>query len=479
MRARSRGATRGVEIAHADQLDTGHVGRRRGNDRAGEAQALRLGEPPDESAGPAAPRRRDRARRPRPSRPRTGAVFAGAGNRQRDREVGTRLRRRARHRPRSRTRRGQASTTPARRCTIATSIDSRPPSNDWATRRGIGAEVATTSDCTSTHSGRVPSSTAATTDPDAPTRRSARKSELGSATDRRPSPVISIRPSSSVGPKRCLSAREHAERVMTVAFEREHGVDDVLQRARAGQRPVLGDVADQQRRDAELLGQPLHARAAPSRTWLTEPGPPGASGSCTAWIESIAITSGWTASACAHTSGKDVSHTTKRSGVSAPRRSARNRTCAADSSAHTSRPRAPASAIAPSACSTSVLLPMPGSPPINVSDPATSPPPSTRSSSGTCVARRGAPSGSTSTSGTGLVSGRAASRARPGRRGRALERAPFAAVGAPAEPLRRLVATSRAGIANTCSGHGGTVAAACDKLGQVQTGGPGWCHDLA
>ena len=54
-------------------------------------------------------------------------------------------------------------------------------------------------------------------------------------------------------------------------------------------------------------------RSAPSRTWLTEPGPPGASGSCTAWMESIAITSGRTASACAHTSGSDVSHTTRRS----------------------------------------------------------------------------------------------------------------------------------------------------------------------
>jgi len=107
------------------------------------------------------------------------------------------------------------------------------------------------------------------------------------------------------------------------------------------------------------------------------------------------------ASACAHTSGSEVSQTTNRSGASAPSRSARRRTCAADSSAHTSRQRAPSAAIAPSACNTSVLLPIPGSPPTSVSDPATSPPPSTRSSSGTFVGRRGAPRGSTLASGTG------------------------------------------------------------------------------
>jgi hypothetical protein len=44
---------------------------------------------------------------------------------------------------------------------------------------------------------------------------------------------------------------------------------------------------------------------------------------------------------------------------------------------------------AAAACSISVDLPMPGSPPIKVTDPNTSPPPSTRSSSAEPVAIRG------------------------------------------------------------------------------------------
>ena len=47
--------------------------------------------------------------------------------------------------------------------------------------------------------------------------------------------------------------------------------------------------------------------------------------------------------------------------------------------------------MAPSACSSNVLLPMPGSPPMRVTEPATRPPSSTRSSSASVVARRGAP----------------------------------------------------------------------------------------
>jgi hypothetical protein len=49
----------------------------------------------------------------------------------------------------------------------------------------------------------------------------------------------------------------------------------------------------------------------------------------------------------------------------------------------------------------SVLLPMPGSPPMSVTEPATSPPPSTRSSSGTSVGNWDAPAVSTSPIGIG------------------------------------------------------------------------------
>ncbi len=59
----------------------------------------------------------------------------------------------------------------------------------------------------------------------------------------------------------------------------------------------------------------------------------------------------------------------------------------------------PAAPIAPSACSSSELLPTPGSPPTSTSDPGTSPPPSTRSSSPSPVGMRAARSVGTSDSG--------------------------------------------------------------------------------
>ena len=69
--------------------------------------------------------------------------------------------------------------------------------------------------------------------------------------------------------------------------------------------------------------------------------------------------------------------------LSAPNRSARKRTCCALSSAVTYNVRAGHAA---RSCMSSVLLPMPGSPPSKVTEPGTMPPPNTRSSSGIVVA---------------------------------------------------------------------------------------------
>ncbi len=76
--------------------------------------------------------------------------------------------------------------------------------------------------------------------------------------------------------------------------------------------------------------------------------------------------------------GIDISGNNHRFGFTAPNRSARRRTCCALSSAVTynDSPGAPASN-----CNNNVLLPMPGSPPNNVTEPGTKPPPNTRSSS--------------------------------------------------------------------------------------------------
>ena len=76
-------------------------------------------------------------------------------------------------------------------------------------------------------------------------------------------------------------------------------------------------------------------RCAHSRTWATEPGAEESAGSNTVWIESMATTSGATDSMWPSTCGSAVSDTSHRFGGSAPRRSARRRTCWADSSAVT------------------------------------------------------------------------------------------------------------------------------------------------
>ncbi len=85
-------------------------------------------------------------------------------------------------------------------------------------------------------------------------------------------------------------------------------------------------------------------RAAHSRTWLTVPGAAPTSGSKTVWMESTTRTSGPTSSIAARISGRPVSARRCSPGATAPRRSARSRTCAADSSAVTSRQRLPPSA---------------------------------------------------------------------------------------------------------------------------------------
>src|SRR5581483_3395356 len=153
---------------------------------------------------------------------------------------------------------------------------------------------------------------------------------------------------------------------------------------------------------------PAHAR-----TCVTLPGVPVASGSCTVWIESITTTDGCSASIAVATDGIAVSARIQRCGGSSPgSRSARRRTCWADSSADTSRHFSPPDAMADIACSSSVDLPMPGSPPTSVTDPGTSPPLSTRSSSPRPVERAVAVEWSTSPSSCGSVRGPAGRRSR-------------------------------------------------------------------
>ena len=69
-----------------------------------------------------------------------------------------------------------------------------------------------------------------------PTRRSARNSALGSLTGEQPARGHLHEPELVGGAEPVLQRAQHAQRVVTIALERQHGVDDVLERARPGER---------------------------------------------------------------------------------------------------------------------------------------------------------------------------------------------------------------------------------------------------
>jgi len=155
-------------------------------------------------------------------------------------------------------------------------------------------------------------------------------------------------------------------------------------------------------------------RAAHSRTWATEPGADSRSGRKTVWIESTISAWGFTSSSAACTAARSVSAHSRSPSPAMPRRSARIFTCAADSSAQTYSTGGRAFASARAASNSNVDFPIPGSPPISTSEPRTTPPPSTRSSSAMPVGSRSPASRTTSLSGCGRLDEGA-----PGRRPRA------------------------------------------------------------
>ena len=110
--------------------------------------------------------------------------------------------------------------------------------------------------------------------------------------------------------------------------------------------------------------------------------------SCTVWMESTMSSFTPSSRARAIMASRSVSATTRRCEPPTPSRRARKPICATDSSADRYSVGVwPAAWFA--SCSSSVDLPMPGSPPSNVTEPGISPPPRTRSSSPMPVSRRG------------------------------------------------------------------------------------------
>ena len=259
---------------------------------------------------------------------------------------------------------------------------SRAASQPTTARRGVPSGEGATSAWISTSTGRVPSMPAKTAAPGALAWRSPRNSSDGLATSRRPLSDISNTPISSVGPKRFLTARRMRKWWPRFALEIEHGVDHVLDDARAGDLAVLGDVADQHDGRARRLAKRISA-CAEARTWVTVPGaefghvgPQRLDRIDDDQVRPLAVGE----------RGEDVLDI----GLGGELAPARRRRPAAARAAGSAPPplrrrhrrrggRCRASAAA--ACISSVDLPMPGSPPTSSAEPRTKPPPVTRSSS--------------------------------------------------------------------------------------------------
>ena len=205
-------------------------------------------------------------------------------------------------------------------------------------------------------------------------------------------------------PKRCLTARS-----MRSAWWRSPSNDSTVSTrcssARGPARPPSLVTCPTRTTLTPRALASATSRWAHPRTWPTDPEAEPSSGSCTVWIESTTTTAGARASTWPTTWGSDVSATSHSAGALTPSRSARSATCRADSSAVTYRQVWPPAATDASACSSSVDLPMPGSPPTTVTDPGTRPPPSTRSSSASPVGTGATASPTASVMGRGTDGG--------------------------------------------------------------------------
>ena len=171
------------------------------------------------------------------------------------------------------------SLTPSRWSSTATTVARRRPSMPWADRRGLACSPASTSACTSTSSGRLPSMAGTTTEPGhaGPAVGEEQRAGVGHADE----PAVGQLEQAELAGRAeaVLDGPQQPEGVVAVALEGEHGVDDVLEHPGPGQVAVLGDVADEDdgHRPLLRLAGPAGGRTpAPGRP---SPGAPGSSGS--------------------------------------------------------------------------------------------------------------------------------------------------------------------------------------------------------
>ena len=314
----------------------------------------------------------------RPSR--TGDAPRRRGDRERDREVGARLvdPHAAGHVDEDV---GAPERQPACRPSTATIMASRFGSTPVPTRRGIARSVGETSACISSSSGRVPSSAQATAAPISPAVRAAEELRRVGHAEQPGAGHLEhaelVRRAEAV-----LVAAQDAVLAVAVALELEDAVDEVLEHARPGDRAVLRHMPDEDSRDAGSFATRI-SRAAASRTCATDPGPSRLAG-----VERLhrvdhadvgPLVLERRADDVEIGLGQNLDQSAPPSRVGAQLH-LRGRLLAGDEQRP---PRL--RAIAPSAASSRVDFPTPGSPPTSTSEAGTSPPPSTRSSSETPV----------------------------------------------------------------------------------------------
>ena len=171
----------------------------------------------------------------------SGRAVDRRGDGQRQGQVGGGLDDADARRPPSRRRRCARTDTPARFSSTASSRPGGPRRRPGPSAgAGCPARRPTPRAWTSTSRARWPSHGRAARR--CPARRAGGRRAAagrGRSPPRRPASPISKSPSSPVGPKRCLMARTEPQRVVAVALDGEHRVDEVLERARArpGSRP--------------------------------------------------------------------------------------------------------------------------------------------------------------------------------------------------------------------------------------------------
>ena len=131
---------------------------------------------------------------------------------------------------------------------------SRCESRPLTVRRGDPWSAGVTRAWTSTSSGRLPSSVAATATPGAPSESVSRNAaagirDLGQAVGRHLEHADFLGRAEAV-----LAGSKQAQAAETLPLERQDNINEVLERLGPGQRAVLGDVADEDHRHAVFLG---------------------------------------------------------------------------------------------------------------------------------------------------------------------------------------------------------------------------------